>query len=194
MVNATREQDLVSTELEQLKYRRAFEDVNSRLNVMDAAIENQNRKVNQLDSKVIDVEREGTNALMIHKSKLEVQLEEWGRKVAKVDKICKEMKDKFDDFDEEVGRRLRIESDKIFGEMKVDAVTLAEMQAKVLSLDKFEQTLNLFENNQQAALRKIEECRDAFEFCEKQAPVLTHFQLMEGLQRMCQNNAQLESL
>ena len=72
MVNATREQDLVSTELEQLKYRRAFEDVNSRLNVMDAAIENQNRKVNQLDSKVIDVEREGTNALMIHKSKLEV--------------------------------------------------------------------------------------------------------------------------
>jgi methyl coenzyme M reductase subunit D len=181
MVNATREQDLVGTELEQLKYRRAFEDVNSRLNVMDAAIENQNRKVNQLDSKVIDVEREGTNALMIHKSKLEVQLEEWGRKVAKVDKICKEMKDKFDDFDEEVGRRLRIESDKIFGEMKVDAVTLAEMQAKVLSLDKFEQTLNLFENNQQAALRKIEECREAFEFCEKQAPVLTHFQLMEGL-------------
>ena len=72
MVNSTREQDLVSTELEQLKYRRAFEDVNSRLNVMDAAIENQNRKVNQLDSKVIDVEREGTNALMIHKSKLEV--------------------------------------------------------------------------------------------------------------------------
>ena len=70
-----------------------------------------------------------------------MQLEEWGRKMKKMEKVSKEMKDKFDEMGAECARQLRIESDKIFGEMKVDAVTLAEMQTKVLSLDKFEQTL-----------------------------------------------------